>query len=289
MKKTILALAIASTLSAPASAGFGFSDLADKAKSMANDAAESVSDVAATVIPQAEPAPELTPIVVTAKKVPTSIAPASTGLTPIVVTAKKVPETIAPASASGLIRLGEDTVQGSYDDLVRYDIKGFSADMTPDEFVAHAESFGGKLFGKDPRQGDPRARQSYRFKGLEMSLGGYAIDEVIFEHNNTSGCRCLSSSKRLGPWSGFRQTMTIRFAERLDEHERNSMMPIMVEKFDGHLPTTNVWAAQFDGPNADTGDVAQENYNMKFSGYEIELNYHIVKVLPQPTSDSSDF
>ena len=37
MKKTILALAIASTLSAPASAGFSFGDLADKAKSIGGD------------------------------------------------------------------------------------------------------------------------------------------------------------------------------------------------------------------------------------------------------------
>jgi hypothetical protein len=52
MKKTILALAIASTLSAPASAGFSFGDLADKAKSIGGDVLEVAVDAAQQVSEQ---------------------------------------------------------------------------------------------------------------------------------------------------------------------------------------------------------------------------------------------
>ena len=263
MKKTILALAIASTLSAPASAGFGFSDLADKAKSMANDAAAS----AASVIPKAEPEAAPAPV------------------------AKPAPSAEPARTDGGIVQYEVKGFNAFFASVQDFDaqVEKFGGS------VKNNEVKGGKL-------GEPnsKGRRYYSF-GDGMSVGGYPVDTAqmdiwfaergpgqdgvrLDQYNEIDSCpktfqKCSMTSTKF----------TLHFADRLDRGQTDALMSGMEKKYASEVPMNGRWESTWHNPNVPAGETTTLWSRMTFDGAKIVLEKRVYTGLPSATADSSDF
>jgi len=191
---------------------------------------------------------------------------------------------LSASDIEGTVWVGMRKSQGSIDDVIRYEIKGFRGDMTQSEFRTLGKTFGGSFKEKKGAFGD-----SLSFAGSNLSVGGYPVDSIRHYREPHDECtRCSQPSKRNGPYDTVAQSVTLKFARKLNREEVQTLVGALGKKFDGQLETPNIFASRYSNSNADTGDIVDTYHEMRITDYSIELKYDVVKLLPAPTADMND-
>jgi hypothetical protein len=175
---------------------------------------------------------------------------------------------------------------GSPEDIGRYDIKGFSADMTAAEFKSLVVKLGGTL--QDQTRDIRNAATVLWAENLGLTVGGFTVEKIVFKSHKSNSYRYPGTWSRKGPFNGLNQEVTVDLDGVMSQLEMEKVWEALDRKFVGRQNRDNWWS-RYEATDPDTGDIAalQAQARVHAGGFNMEYTY--LEMLPPVEIESDDF
>lgn len=177
------------------------------------------------------------------------------------------------------------TKPGSVEDVTRYDIKGFSADMTVAEFKSAVAELGGTL---EDRKRHENSKTNFWAENTDLTVGGFNVEKITFESYHSGSYRYPGSYSRKGPFEVLNQKIVLRFDREMSGLEMEKVCEALDRKFVGRQNSDNWWN-KYEATDPDTGDTVALSSSLIVSKTQITLKHQYVEMLPPPQIASDDF